>query len=78
MIIPFLSKTFRLLASLKVAIPLLVALTAVTVVGSLFPTPDLFRTNWYLALLGVLGLPLLQHGESFPWLKKWIIIKQVR
>jgi hypothetical protein len=59
LIIPLLSKTFRLLASLKVAIPLLVALTAVTVVGSLFPTPDLFRTSWYLALLGVLGLSLL-------------------
>jgi cytochrome c biogenesis protein ResB len=54
-----LSKTFRLLASLKVAIPLLVLLTVVTIVGSLFPTPELFRTKWYLGLLGLLGLSLL-------------------
>ena len=52
-------KAFRLLASLKVAIPLLILLTIVTVVGSLFPTPDLFRTNWYLGLLGLLGVSLL-------------------
>jgi cytochrome c biogenesis protein ResB len=50
---------FRLLASLKVAIPLLVLLTGVTIVGSLFPTPELFRTKWYLGLLGILGLSLL-------------------
>lgn len=55
----FLTKSFRLLASLKVAIPLLVILTGVTIVGSLFPTPELFRTNWYLGLLGLLGLSLL-------------------
>ena len=54
-----LPKTLRLLASLKVAIPLLVLLTVVTIVGSLFPTPDLFRTKWYLGLLAILGLSLL-------------------
>ena len=52
-------KAYRLLASLKVAIPLLVLLTGVTVIGSLFPKPDLFATPWYLGLLGVLGLSLL-------------------
>ena len=59
MIAPPLKKSFRLLASLKVAIPLLVVLIVVTVVGSLFPTPELFRTKWYLGLLGLLGLSLL-------------------
>ncbi|NCF25520.1 MAG: hypothetical protein GWP60_13375 [Gammaproteobacteria bacterium] len=44
------AKLFRLLASLKVAIPLLVLLTGVTIVGSLFPAPELFRTKWYLGL----------------------------
>jgi cytochrome c biogenesis protein ResB len=53
------AKLFRLLASLKVAIPLLVLLTGVTIVGSLFPAPELFRTKWYLGLLGILGLSLL-------------------
>ena len=61
-----LRKKVRLLASLKVAIPLLVLLTVVTIIGSLFPTPELFRTNWYLALLGILGLSLtlvtIQHA----------------
>ena len=52
-------RAFRLLASLKVAIPLLVVLTVATIVGSLFPTPDLFWSNAYLGLLGVLGLSLL-------------------
>ena len=59
MIAPPLKKSFRLLASLKVAIPLLVVLIVVTIVGSLFPTPELFRTKWYLGLLGLLGLSLL-------------------
>jgi len=53
------AKIFRLLASLKVAIPLLVLLTGVTIVGSLFPTPEVFRTKWYVGLLGLLGLSLL-------------------
>ena len=52
-------KSFHLLASLKVAIPLLVLLTAVTIIGSLFPDPELFKTWWYLSLLGLLGLSLL-------------------
>jgi cytochrome c biogenesis protein ResB len=34
-------------------------LVVVTIVGSLFPTPELFRTKWYLGLLGALGLSLL-------------------
>ena len=55
----WLTTLFRLLASLKVAIPLLVVLIVVTIVGSLFPTPELFRTSWYLGLLGMLGLSLL-------------------
>ena len=49
-------KLFRLLASLKIAIPLLVLLTGVTILGSLYPTPELFRTKWYLGLLGILPL----------------------
>lgn len=59
MIPAYLKKSARTLASLKVAIPLLVLLTAVTVIGSLFPQPDFFRTWWYLGLLGVLGISLL-------------------
>ena len=54
-----LKKSFRLLASLKVAIPLLVLLTIATIVGSLFPEPDMFKTWWYLGLLGAQGLSLL-------------------
>jgi hypothetical protein len=54
-----LGKAARLLASLKVAIPLLVILTGVTIVISLFPTPELFASKWYLGLLGLLGLSLL-------------------
>jgi cytochrome c biogenesis protein ResB len=59
LIIRFFKKSFRLLASLKVAIPLLLLLTVVTIIGSLFPEPDLFKSNWYLSLLGLLGLSLL-------------------
>jgi cytochrome c biogenesis protein ResB len=44
---------------LKVAIPLLVLLTAVTIIGSLFPEPDIFRSWWYLGLLGLLAVSLL-------------------
>jgi len=57
--IKVLSTSFRLLASLKVAIPLLVLLVIVTIVGSLFPEPELFQSWWYLGLLGLLGLSLL-------------------
>ena len=59
MAVTLLSRLFRTLASLKVAIPLLVVLTAATIVGSLFPSPEIFRSNWYLGLLAVLGLSLL-------------------
>ena len=45
--------------SLKTAIPLLVVTVAVTIVGSLFPDPDFFRSPWYLGLLGLNGLSLL-------------------
>jgi hypothetical protein len=54
-----LKKYLRLLDSLKVAIPLLVLLIAVSIVGSLFPGPDWFWSWWYLGLLGLLGLSLL-------------------
>ena len=47
------------LASLKTAIPLLVVTIVVTIIGSLFPQPDLFRTWWYLGLLGLNGMSLL-------------------
>lgn len=47
------------MASLKVAIPLLVLLTGATIIGSLFPEPELFRSPWYLGLLGLQGLSLL-------------------
>lgn len=54
-----LSCVVKALASLKVAIPLLVILTVVTVAVSLFPDADLFRSWWYFGLLGMLGLSLL-------------------
>jgi hypothetical protein len=50
---------FRSLASLKVAIPLLVLTVVVTIIASLFPRPDLFRSWWYLGLLGLNGLSLV-------------------
>lgn len=50
---------FRFLASLKVAIPLLVLTVAVTILGSLQPQPEFFRTWWYLGLLGLNGVSLL-------------------
>jgi hypothetical protein len=63
-----LTRALRLLASLKVAIPLLVVLTVATIVGSLFPEPDIFRSTWYLSLLGLQGISLLlvtiQHIPS--------------
>ncbi|MDH5737691.1 MAG: cytochrome c biogenesis protein ResB, partial [Gammaproteobacteria bacterium] len=49
----------RTLASLKFAIPLLIILIAVTVVGSLFPQADVFSADPYLILLGLLGVSLL-------------------
>lgn len=52
-------KLFRTLASLKVAIPLLVVTVVVTVAGSLQPDTDYYRTWWYLGLLGLNGLSLL-------------------
>lgn len=58
-IIKFIKTTFSYLASLKVAIPLLVLLAAITSIGSLFPDPDIFRSWWYLSLLGLLGVSLL-------------------
>ena len=50
---------FRFFSSLKTAIPLLVLTIIVTIGGSLLPTPDFFRTWWYLGLLGLNGISLL-------------------
>jgi len=50
---------FGFFSSLKTAIPLLVITIAVTIGSSLFPGPDLFRTWWYLGLLGLNGVSLL-------------------
>jgi len=50
---------FHFLASLKTAIPLLVLLILTTIIGSLFPKPELFKSWWYLGLLGLLGVSLL-------------------
>ena len=55
---PF-KKIFSFFSSLKTAIPLLVLTIAVTIGGSLLPQPDLFKTWWYLALLGLNGVSLL-------------------
>jgi len=52
-------KLFRTLASLKVAIPLLVVTVVVTIAGSLQPDTDYYRSWWYLGLLGLNGLSLL-------------------
>jgi len=52
-------RLFRFVASLKVAIPILIITIAVTIGGSLFPRPDLFKTWWYLGLLGFNGVSLL-------------------
>lgn len=59
LIVSLLKKPFRLLASLKLAMPLLIVLTIVTVVGSLYPEPDIFHSIWYLSLMGLLGVSLL-------------------
>lgn len=50
---------FRFFSSLKTAIPLLVITIVVTIAGSLFPQPDMFKTWWYLGLLGLNGVSLL-------------------
>ena len=50
---------FRFLSSLKAAIPLLVITILVTIGGTFFPEPDLFKTWWYLGLLGLNGVSLL-------------------
>jgi hypothetical protein len=52
-------KFFSSFSSLKVAIPLLVITIAVTIGGSLFPQPELFKTWWYLGLLSLNGVSLL-------------------
>jgi hypothetical protein len=52
-------QVFRFFASLKTAIPLLVITIVVTIGGSLLPTPDAFRSWWYLSLLGLNGISLL-------------------
>ena len=52
-------KFFYFFSSLKTAIPLLVLTIAATIAGSLFPQPDLFKTWWYLGLLGLNGVSLL-------------------
>jgi len=52
-------KSFRYIASLKVAIPLLVLTVVVTIAGSLQTDTDYYRTWWYLGLLGLQGLSLL-------------------
>lgn len=52
-------KIFSFFSSLKTAIPLLVITILVTIGGSLLPTPDLFKTWWYQALLGLNGISLL-------------------
>jgi hypothetical protein len=54
-----LKKIFYFFSSLKIAIPLLVLTIAVTIGGSLLPEPDLFKTWWYLGLLGLNGVSLL-------------------
>jgi hypothetical protein len=53
------AKIFHYVASLKVAIPLLVVTVLVTIAGSLQPDTDYYRTWWYLGLLGLNGLSLL-------------------
>jgi hypothetical protein len=57
--ITILKKVFGFFASLKMAIPLLVITIVVTIAGSLFPQPDMFKTWWYLGLLGLNGISLL-------------------
>jgi cytochrome c biogenesis protein ResB len=58
LISPF-KQFFRFFSSLKAAIPLLILTIIVTIGGSLLPTPDFFKTWWYLGLLGLNGISLL-------------------
>jgi hypothetical protein len=53
------AKIFRFFASLKTAIPLLVLTVVVTIIGSLQPDTDYYRTWWYLGLLGLNGFSLV-------------------
>jgi len=52
-------RLFRALASLKVAIPLLVITAVISVSGTLLPKLNIFQSSWYLGLLGLLGICLL-------------------
>ena len=52
-------RVFGFFSSLKTAIPLLVITIVVTIGGSLLPQPDLFKSWWYLGLLGLNGISLL-------------------
>lgn len=54
-----LKKVFGFFSSLKTAIPLLVITIMVTIIGSLFPEPEMFGSWWYLGLLGLNGVSLL-------------------
>lgn len=58
LISPF-KQFFRFFSSLKAAIPLLILTIIVTIGGSLLPTPEFFKTWWYLGLLGLNGISLL-------------------
>lgn len=52
-------KTFKTLASLKVALPLLVITTIPTIIGTLLPNAGIYQSWWYLSLLGLLSVCLL-------------------
>jgi hypothetical protein len=52
-------RLFRALASLKLAIPLLVVTAVISVSGTLLPKLNIFQSIWYLSLLGLLGVCLL-------------------
>ena len=58
LVITSIKEIFRFFSSLKTAIPLLVLTIVITIGGSLFPTPDFFKTWWYLSLLGLNGISL--------------------
>jgi hypothetical protein len=50
---------FGVFTALKVVIPLLIFTALVTIVGTLFPEPQVFQSWWYLGLLGLIGFSLL-------------------